>query len=336
MEKRLRTFILRKVKPTTTTMTIFNDLTKTLKQQDISSIFRDELDSRRFYITFATTLIKRTVLQDGFMTCGLHIKPQKHDFTGFMPYPPPFLTDEEILHHLETFGKVLDHRFITAKGSQTRVGGLEFKLRLKDGLDVWPTHITVDNTQHRILDRDDRQQCSSCKLYGHIKRHCKKSPDLNHQQQQQRQQLRDKVEVEVEMEEEDDRSIDESDSEEEKTREREKSYSEAVQQSATTNGSSPAKPVQPKPTPQSAVLPEIEEQREAPPKTKPKPVGEPPKSTSFSFNNNDNSAMSQSANSLAWSNKKHQQTRRETLGDILRRLQREKAGEHLQGQKLFS
>ena len=334
MEKRLRTFILRKVKPTTTTMTIFNDLTKTLNQQDISSIFRDELDSRRFYITFATTLIKRTVLQDGFMTCGLHIKPQKHDFTGFMPYPPPFLTDEEILHHLETFGKVLDHRFITAKGSQTRVGGLEFKLRLKDGLDVWPTHITVDNTQHRILDRDDRQQCSSCKLYGHIKRHCKKSPDLNHQQQQQRQQLRDKVEVE--MEEEDDRSIDESDSEEEKTREREKSYSEAVQQSATTNGSSPAKPVQPKPTPQSAVLPEIEEQREAPPKTKPKPVGEPPKSTSFSFNNNDNSAMSQSANSLAWSNKKHQQTRRETLGDILRRLQREKAGEHLQGQKLFS
>ena len=336
MEKRLRTFILRKVKPTTTTMTIFNDLTKTLNQQDISSIFRDELDSRRFYITFATTLIKRTVLQDGFMTCGLHIKPQKHDFTGFMPYPPPFLTDEEILHHLETFGKVLDHRFITAKGSQTRVGGLEFKLRLKDGLDMWPTHITVDNTQHRILDRDDRQQCSSCKLYGHIKRHCKKSPDLNHQQQQQRQQLRDKVEVEVEMEEEDDRSIDESDSEEEKTREREKSYSEAVQQSATTNGSSPAKPVQPKPTPQSAVLPEIEEQREAPPKTKPKPVGEPPKSTSFSFNNNDNSAMSQSANSLAWSNKKHQQTRRETLGDILRRLQREKAGEHLQGQKLFS
>ena len=172
MEKRLRTFILRKVPPATTTMTIFNGLTKVLKHQDISSIIRDELDTRRFYVTFANKRVKQSVLEHGFKTRGFSIKPQKYDFAGFMPYPPPFLTDEQILEHLTTFGEVVDYRFQTAPGSETRIGGLEFKLCLKEDLRVWPTFITADGIKHRIFDRDDRQQCFACKKYGHIQRNC--------------------------------------------------------------------------------------------------------------------------------------------------------------------
>ena len=84
-----KTFILTKLAPNANATAVYKDLCKVNSPSDINEIYRDEVDTRRFYVIFSTLGAKRRTLSTGFTTCGTQIKQfetNQFDFTGFIPY----------------------------------------------------------------------------------------------------------------------------------------------------------------------------------------------------------------------------------------------------------
>ncbi len=182
----MRTFVLRKLPPNTTARQIQQDLAPYTNNTNLQleAVFRDELDSRRFYARFGSITAKRYVLKKAFCTNGITFV-QNYDFEGYIPYPPPYATDEAILKELKTLGEVVSLKFRLAEGSKTRIGGADVKLMLREDLVEPPTFIKIHNQRHKILNSDDRLQCILCKHYGHTRRHCKRPCQKSPPQQEQ-------------------------------------------------------------------------------------------------------------------------------------------------------
>ena len=178
MTTRLRTFVLRPLSPKATPTAILTDLQEQFHSDLPTDIITDEHDTRRFYLRFESVAAKRIVLRRGFTVCGTKIKPQHHDFAGCLPHRPPYASDEEVLTEIAKYGEVTWHSFRCVEGTSTRVGGLEFHLQIDPTLTIWPTSVTIGGTKHRILDQDDRRQCSACKHYGHLRQYCRQSTAL--------------------------------------------------------------------------------------------------------------------------------------------------------------
>ena len=173
IRRQQQTLVLRKMPFKCTTSSLFNDFSKITSPENILSIHRDQLDPRRFYVTFTSTQLKRDITSKELLLCGIKIPPTKCDARGYIPYPPPYLDQQDLTTILSAYGEVVSSRFRRARGYNTIIGGLEFDLLLKDDTPL-PSHFIYDGVKHTIQNRDDRQFCSACKHYGHLQQHCRK------------------------------------------------------------------------------------------------------------------------------------------------------------------
>ena len=177
-----RTFIVRRVDPEATVETIIAELhqqaptilqvTDPLAPIDfLEQVRRDELDRRRFYITFASHDIKRSFQETGFSLGKTTIPPKKSDFQGFIQFPPYFLSRVDLKLIASQYGTIVEDTFVSHQG--VRTGGWHFELLLHQGAKV-PNIIHLDGEAIEITDKSARKRCSWCHNYGHLERHCQK------------------------------------------------------------------------------------------------------------------------------------------------------------------
>ena len=176
-----RTIILRRLRAETTTIMVIKDVYQQAETilgrkpatpaEIIAHVTRDELDRRRFYLTFATVNIKTMFQLKGFHIGDINIKATQGDFQGVILHPPYFLTREEMRKLVAPYGQVVSDKFTETEG--VRTGAYHFELQMYAGKRV-PNVINLDGEPILITDKSDRKQCTWCNNYGHLQRHCLK------------------------------------------------------------------------------------------------------------------------------------------------------------------
>ena len=186
-ERERRTQVLRKLPPSTTTNDIIDALTSALvmlnQNEDddqfasahlpdiVSSVFRDVNDRRRWYITFSSHDTKLKFASGGYHIGDTHVPPEYGDVHAFIPNPPYYLGEDDLLAILKPFGEVAHYHSICTSG--VRTGAFHFDLNLKESAHL-PEYLSVDGHMFQIIDKGSLMQCTSCHNFGHIRRECRK------------------------------------------------------------------------------------------------------------------------------------------------------------------
>ena len=179
------TMVLKRVDPTATPGSIIHELTQQaptiLDMADgdapltgkkfLQQVVRDELDFRRFYVTFLNEDFKKSFQSKGFTIGKTKIPPQSSDFRGYIQSPPYYLTREALCEMLGVFGTIVRAGFDNV--DTVRTGGFHFDLDVKKGARV-PDVIKFGEEEVRIVNKAARKQCSWCSNYGHLYRDCRK------------------------------------------------------------------------------------------------------------------------------------------------------------------
>ena len=93
-----RTQVLRKLPPTTTTISILDNLKQQCEvaiNDVVEAVVQDSLDRRRFYIRYRTVELKRTNARRGFTIGEIQIPPERADVQGFIPDLPHYVTRDD-------------------------------------------------------------------------------------------------------------------------------------------------------------------------------------------------------------------------------------------------
>ena len=201
-----RTQVLRKVPPSTTTLSIINDLKNqcSINLADvIEAVVQEPLDRRRFYIVYTSVESKRANARKGFKIGDIVIPPERADVKGFIPDVPHYLTGEDMVGILSQYGEVVSGGFKTFEETSIRCGGFEFELDLHPNKRL-PGQLQILNDTMTINSKDDIMLCGYCDMYGHTQRNCRKKlaaqiarADLELQQQTQGEQFGTNVEMET-------------------------------------------------------------------------------------------------------------------------------------------
>ena len=175
-----RTIILRRVDPEATVESIIKDMVDQahIISQDqltpadlLEQVTRDELDRRRYYLTFNTHEQKQKFQETGFRVGKTFIPPTLGDFQGYIQFPPYFLGKQDLQQVMGLYGTILNDRFVEVQG--VRTGGWHFELRLHEGTTV-PNIIDFDGEPIAIINKSARKLCTWCHNYGHLQRQCQK------------------------------------------------------------------------------------------------------------------------------------------------------------------
>ena len=189
-----RTQVLRKVPPSTTTVSILNDLKVQCEgplSDVVDAVVQEPLDRRRFYIRYKTVELKRASARRGFKIGNITIPPERADVQGYIPDVPHYMSEEDVIGILSRYGEVINGRFATYEDTGIRCGGFNFELDLHSYQRL-PRTLQVLNDTLTLKLRNDIMTCMYCDKVGHIQRHCRKKladqmakADLELQQQQQ-------------------------------------------------------------------------------------------------------------------------------------------------------
>ena len=177
-----RTIILRRVDPDATVESIIKDIVDQaplicqgpdlLAPGDLlEQVTRDELDRRRYYVTYLTRVQKQKFQETGFRVGKTYIPPTLGDFQGFIQFPPYFLGKQDLQEIMTSYGTILNDRFVEVQG--VRTGGWHFELRLHDGKTI-PNVIDFDGEPIPIINKSARKLCTWCHNWGHLQRQCQK------------------------------------------------------------------------------------------------------------------------------------------------------------------
>lgn len=181
-----RTIIIRRADPDATVESIIDQImaqvSEVLGHDDLLSastqpftilkqVTRDELDRRRFYITFLWDHHKKLFQEKGFKLGNTTIPPTPSDFQGFIQFPPYYLSREDLKLIVSQYGKVIKDQFVSHQS--VRTGGWHFDMCLNEGAKV-PDVIYLDGEPIHIINKSARKRCTWCQNYGHLQRQCQK------------------------------------------------------------------------------------------------------------------------------------------------------------------
>ena len=212
-EMERRTLVLRKVPPTTTTVTILKDLQRQFTRplgEIVEAVVREPLDRRRFYVRFHTVDLKRECAKQGFQIGDINIPPQQSDTQGQIPDVPHYLDREDVLNILSRFGDVVKGEFDRFEDTNVRCGIFRFDINLHPHQKL-PSTIQILNDKLTIHTKDDLLQCTYCDKYGHRIVHClRKKEDLARKAEKELiAQMNDPHQTaDADMEQEDDQTTD--------------------------------------------------------------------------------------------------------------------------------
>ena len=174
IDRQHRTYVLRRLQPATTTSDVIRQVTGQLRVPEnelFEAVLRDPQDRRRFYLTYATTELKRYATGHGFTIGNIHIKPQDDSLDGYIPFPPYYIDITTLDTLLRQHGELVSSSFVQT-AHQTRVAGYRFKLKLKQGL-LRPTSVTYNTCVMDIKFQDDVKLCTYCRKPGHLAAGCR-------------------------------------------------------------------------------------------------------------------------------------------------------------------
>ena len=176
-----RTLVLRKVPPSTTTVSILKDLKDQIQRplgEVIEAVAKEPLDYRRFYVRFHTVELKRECAKQGFNIGNIKIPPQLSDVQGYIPDVPHYLDTADVLSFLSRYGDVVKGDFEKFEDTGIRCGVFRFELNLHPNVKL-PGIVHINSDSFSIFCKDDILQCAYCDKYGHRAIHClKKKEDV--------------------------------------------------------------------------------------------------------------------------------------------------------------
>ena len=187
-EMERRTLVLRKVPPSTTTISILRDLKEQFTRplgQVVEAVSREPLDRRRFYVRFHTVELKRECAKQGFEIGDIKIPPQLSDVQGHIPDVPHYLDRQDLVSFLSRYGDVVKGDFDKFEETDIRCGVFRFEMNLHPNSKL-PGTVHINSDSFTILCKDDMLQCAYCDKYGHRAVHClKKKEDLTKKTQKE-------------------------------------------------------------------------------------------------------------------------------------------------------
>ena len=136
-------------------------------QDVVDSIFRDVNDRRRWYVTFKSYDLKQKFAAGGYHIGDTHIPPEYGDVHAFIPDPPFYLDEADLVSIISTFGDVVEHRSSSTNG--VRTGSFHFSMNLKESMHL-PEYFSVDGHLFQVINKNSLKQCSFCDTFGHIRR----------------------------------------------------------------------------------------------------------------------------------------------------------------------
>ena len=170
-----RTQVLRKLPPSTTTISILDNLKQQCEvsiNDVVEAVVQDSLDRRRFYIRYRTVELKRTNARRGFTIGEIQIPPERADVQGFIPDLPHYVTRDDVVGILSKYGDVISGGFKTYENTNIRCGGFDFELDLHPNKRL-PGTIKMLNDVFTLKLKNDIMVCSYCDKFGHLHCHCR-------------------------------------------------------------------------------------------------------------------------------------------------------------------
>ena len=171
-----RTQVLRKLSHNITPQVLYEAIVTALPdlKDQIQAVKRDEYDYRRYYVIYKTLMAKRAAVSKGFVIQNTNIPPMCGDAEGYIPFPPPYMDKQDLERILKPYGELISGSFRSIeKHNDVQTGGFDFVIKLKENK-LLPRYVKIYDEIITIINKDSRIQCSHCRQYGHIMRHCKK------------------------------------------------------------------------------------------------------------------------------------------------------------------